>query len=72
MTESWYAFRTYNSKNIYAYGTEQQAERYAEKINKDRDINVYGAYRVSDEEAAELKLEDSTEAFNLDEVEYDD
>lgn len=72
MTEAWYAFRAYNTQNVYAFGTEKQAERYADKLNENRDINVYGAYRLTDEEAAELKLEDNTEAFSLDEVEYDD
>jgi hypothetical protein len=72
MTETWYAFRAFNSQNIYAYGTEQQAERYADKLNKNRDINVYGAYRLTDDEAAEMELEGNTEAFNLDDVEYDD
>lgn len=38
---NWYEFTAYNSEAIYGYGTEAEAAEYCERLNKDRDINVY-------------------------------
>lgn len=65
-TQHWFAFRAYNSQAIYGYGTAEEAEEYCDALNRDRDINVYGAYPLDDSEAAELRLDENTEAFNLD------
>ena len=34
--ETWYAFRAYNAQTHYGYGTAQEAERYADKLNAGR------------------------------------
>lgn len=69
MSEKWFAFRAYNSQALYGFGTDEEAKAYgALVLNADREINVYGAYPLTDEEAAELRLTDNTEAFNLDEA----
>jgi hypothetical protein len=66
MNEQWFAFRAYNSQALYGYGTEEQAEAYVDDLNRQlrRDVNVYGAYALSDDESR--GLEENTEAFNLD------
>lgn len=64
--EKWYAFKAYNSQTHYGYGTEEEAERYTQKLNENREINVYGAYQLSDEEAAEKRLDEGYgDSFNL-------
>ncbi len=69
MTEQvWFAFRAYNSQALYGFGTPDEAECYADFLNSDRDINVYSAYALSTDEAAEHRLENNTEAFNIDDA----
>lgn len=63
--EKWFAFRAYNSQTIIAYGTESEADRYADHLNADREINVYGAYGLTAAEAAELNPADRCDTFNL-------
>lgn len=57
MTEQYFAFRAYNSQTMYAYGTEADAETFADILNKQREINLHGAYPLTTEEAAELNLD---------------
>jgi hypothetical protein len=66
MTEAWYRISTYNTQALYGFGTEAEAEKYVDILNEGRDMNIYSAERLTSEEAAELRLEDNTEAFNLD------
>ena len=67
--EAWYKFTAYNSQAQYGYGTEAQAERYVDLLNKDRDINVYAYKQITDaEEIANLDKGDA--GFSLDDVEY--
>lgn len=61
----WFAFRAWNSQEIYGYGTPDEADRYTDHLNAGREINLYAAEPVSDEDAEELELEDNTEAFDL-------
>lgn len=62
--EKWFAFRAYNSQEMYGFGTADEAERYADEVlNKRKEINLYAPSEVSDEEAAEKGLEDS--GFNI-------
>lgn len=39
----WYEFTAYNSEAIYGFGTEAEAAKYCDHLNKDREINVYAA-----------------------------
>jgi hypothetical protein len=63
--EAWYAFKAYNSQTQYGYGTATEADQYADLLNRNREINVYAPHKLDDAEAAELKLEGNTDAFNL-------
>jgi hypothetical protein len=64
----WFAFRAYNTQALYGFGTEAEAERFASHLNETRAINVYAPYPLSDAEAVELRVEDNSEAFNIDDA----
>ncbi len=64
--ENWYEFRAYNTQVEYGYGTADAADAYCDKLNADRDINCFGAYVLTADQAAEMKLEQNSEAVNLD------
>ncbi len=66
--EQWFAFRAYNSQEILAFGTEGEANRYADHLNRNREINVYGAYPLTDEEVTEKNLESCGDTFNLEDA----
>lgn len=63
--EQWFAFRAFNTQALYGYGTAEEAERFTARLNANREINLYAEYALTETEATELRLEDSTEAFNL-------
>jgi hypothetical protein len=61
--EHWYRFSIDGGKLLYGRGTLEQALRYAERLRaRNAGCTTRG---LSDEEAKELRLEDSTEAFSL-------
>lgn len=64
-TDRWFAFRAYNSQTLFGYGTEEEADLYADFLNTSRTYNVYGAYPVSADEDDAENLERNTDAFNL-------
>ena len=63
--ETWYAFRAYNAPIHYGYGTAQEAERYADKLNAGREINHFAAHAMIADEISDLKLENSDLGFSL-------
>lgn len=70
--EKWHAFTAYNSQAQYGFGTEAQAKKHCDYLNRNRDINVYGCKALSNERVAELRLEESYgDAFNFDDCNYD-
>ena len=69
---TWYKFAAYNTETQYGYGTEKQAERYADHLNKGREINVYGFEPVTDvEQIAEIE-KGYGYGFNLDDFDLED
>ncbi len=65
--EQWFAFKAWNSQTAYGWGTAREAEAYADHLNRGREINLYGAYEMTGEEAVEEGLgDDRTDAVNLD------
>lgn len=64
-TEQWFAFRAYNSQTLYGFGTSEEAECYADALSASKEINLYGAYPLTADEAKELKLESRDDAINL-------
>ena len=65
MAENWFAFRAFTTQTQYGYGTEQEAEKYAERLNRNRYINVYASYAVTDEVVKALNLDNSDLGFAL-------
>lgn len=65
--EAWYKFTAYNTQARYGYGTEAQAERYVDLLNKGRDINVYAYAQITDADEI-ANLENGDTGFNLDDA----
>jgi hypothetical protein len=63
--EHWYAFKAYNNQIAYGYGTAQEADRYTDHLNRNRDINHFAPRILSDAEVAQLGLEDSDLGISL-------
>ena len=49
----WWAIVAWNSQASYGCGTEAEASAYCDYLNRERDINLYGAHYIgaTDEEA---------------------
>lgn len=72
-TEAWFAFKAYNTQTQYGYGTETQAEAYADHLNKHREINLFAAHKLSAEEAQERGLNEGYgDSFNLEDCDVGD
>ncbi len=59
-----YKFTAYNSQALYGYGTEAEAEAYANYLNRDREINVYGYEAMADEDVGP----EADDGFQLDDA----
>jgi len=67
MTEQqdrWWALRAYNSETQYGYGTEAEAEAWADVLNRGREINLYAPEPVEDAEMCR-RLDDGQGGVNL-------
>jgi hypothetical protein len=62
--EGWYRFLAPGSQPLYGYGTLEQAFRFADRLNRTRNI-THSTRALTVEEARELHLEKNTEAFSL-------
>lgn len=64
--EKWFKFSAYNSQAIYGYGTEQEADAYCDRLNRNREINVYGAEEITDPDTlADFDAGKRDDGFNL-------
>ena len=50
---SFYKITAYNCQSLYFWGTETDAERYVDWLNRDREINVYSAQAIPESECEE-------------------
>ena len=67
--EKWFVFTAYNSQAAYGYGTEKEADAYADILNRKREINVYGYEEITDPDTlAGLDSGSDTDGFRLDEA----
>lgn len=64
--EKWFEFTAYNSQTLYGFGTDAEASKYCDIINRHREVNVYGYRELSEGEAAGLESGDDTDGFRLD------
>lgn len=72
LVDQWWSFRAYNSETLYGWGDEEEANRYADHLNRTREINVYSpdasmaAGNMShDENIASLESGERTDGINL-------
>ncbi len=65
MEDAWYQFAAYNSQAYYGYGCDDEAEFFEDYLNRGRDANLYHRTRLTDKEAAELRLDDRDDTVNL-------
>lgn len=54
MSCKWHIFKAYNQQTFYGFGTKDEAEKYADYLNKGKDINLYYADPASPEDAERL------------------
>lgn len=55
---SFYAIAAYNTQALYFWGTEKDAGRYVDWLNRDRDINVYTMAAIPEGEWADYEGRD--------------
>lgn len=67
--EQWFKFQAIQSKVLYGYGSENEADLYVHFLNKNgRNPNPYSASPVSNDEAARLRLGNGGGGFSLGET----
>lgn len=72
---SFFQITAYNAQDLYFWGTEQDAARYVDWLNRDRDINHYSASAIPQADWAEYEGRDdvlSSEDAYWDEFMSDD
>lgn len=52
----WYKFAAHNSQAVYGYGSHDQAEQFAQHLNRNRETNVYAAEPLADDDAEATRL----------------
>jgi len=65
---TWHRITAYNAQALYGYGTAADAAAYCDAINAGREINLYAAAALTDDEAIALRLEGGAagnEGFDL-------
>lgn len=61
---SLYRFSAYNSQTEYGWGTEEEAGKYCDYLNRSREINVYGYREITDVDEI-MKRDEDGEVINL-------
>src|SRR6478672_7904493 len=64
----WYRFAAHNEQARYGFGTPEEAEEYCDILSEGREINLFQAYRLKDNEGFNLRLSQNSEAFDLDDA----
>lgn len=67
---SFFKIAAYNTQALYFWGTEENAERYVDWLNRDREINTYSAQAIQEAEWAEYEGRD--DVLNGEEAYWDD
>lgn len=67
--EKWFMFTAYNSQAHYGFGTRQEADKYCDILNRNREVGQYGYNEITDADAlASLNNGDDTDGFRLDDA----
>jgi hypothetical protein len=64
--EKWFEFTAYNSQAAHGFGTEEEASKYCDILNRSRDVNQYHYREMEGNETAALDSGDDTDGFRLD------
>lgn len=67
---SFFKIAAYNTQALYFWGTEENAERYVDWLNRDREINTYSAQAIPEADWAEYEGRD--DVLNGEEAYWDD
>ena len=67
---SFFKIDAYNTQALYFWGTEENADRYVDWLNRDREINTYSAQAIPADEWAEYEGRD--DVLNGEEAYWDD
>ena len=67
---SFFKIAAYNTEALYFWGTEENAERYVDWLNRDREINTYSAQAIPEAEWSDY--EDRDDVLNGTEAYWDD
>jgi len=68
--QTWWKIQAYNSTPYWGYGSQEDAEKFADHCDKGREINLHTISEVTDAEMIE-SLEAGGEGFNLDDWRID-
>ena len=63
--EHWYAFKAYNNQIAYGFGTAEEADRYTDHLNANREANHFAPRILPAAEVSQLRLEDSDIGISL-------
>lgn len=55
----WFAFRAYNSQTLYGYGTADEADAYSDHLNKGKEINLYAAHPLGNDDETDAAHRDN-------------
>ena len=61
----WYAFRAFDEKTQYGFGTASEAARYLNQLNFDRELNSFSSDKLTRHQVVALKLDDGGVGFSL-------
>ena len=67
---SFFKIDAYNTQALYGWGSEENADRYTDWLNRNREINVYSAQAIPEGEWAEYEGRD--DVLNGEEAYWDD
>ena len=67
---SFFKIDAYNTQALYFWGSEENADRYTDWLNRNREINVYSAQAIPEGEWAEYEGRD--DVLNGEEAYWDD
>jgi len=63
--DTWWKFKAYNTESVYGWGTTDEADKYCDFLNSDREINVFHSEEIEDDDEIIAKLESGNGGVNL-------
>ena len=64
--EKWFEFTAYNAPAVYGFGTEQEAQKYCDILNRNLDVNQYHNREMGSDETPGLDSGSDNDGFRLD------